>query len=428
MTSPLTRRTVLRGAGVALALPLLDAMGAAPPRSPRRLLFMYAPNGKVMDHWTPDTGGALSELPPTLELLKPFFKKMDILSGLCLRNAAPGGDGPGDHARAMAAFLTGVRPHKTAGRDLRAGVSVDQLAASVLGRGTRLPSLEVGCEGGSAGGPCDNGYSCAYQTNLSWRTPSLPMPKETDPRVIFERLFGVGSDDRRTRERVSLLDFVAEDARHFRSHLGGNDRHKLDEYLDSVREVERRISSARPVAAGMAKPTGTPEDYAAHARLLGDLVALAFRADLTRIVTFVLGNDGSNRAYREVGVSEGHHDLSHHGGDAARLTKLRRINRLHVAQLTHLLGRLEQLKEGDGSVLDHCQTVYGSGIRDGDRHDHDDLPILLAGGGIRRGTHIRHRSGTPLCNLHLSLLEWAGVRAERFGDSDGRLTGVVTEA
>jgi hypothetical protein len=250
------------------------------------------------------------------------------------------------------------------------------------------------------------------------------MPKETDPRVVFGRLFGTGGGDARARERASLLDFVAEDARHFRARLGAADRRKLDEYLSGVREVERRIRAHRPVVAGRPEPAGVPTDYAEHARLLGDLVALAFRADLTRVATFVLGNDGSNRAYREVGVAEGHHDVSHHGGDAARLAKLRRIDRLHVEQFAHFLGRLDAAKEAGGSVLDGCLAVYGSGIRDGDRHDHDDLPILLAGGRARRGRHLRFRAGTPLCNLHLSLLRRAGSRAERFGDSDGGLPGI----
>jgi hypothetical protein len=313
-------------------------------------------------------------------------------------------------------------------------VSADQVAAAAVGRATRFPSLEVGCEGGRAGGACDHGYSCAYQTNLSWRGPSQPLAKEVDPRRVFERLFGTpggaGRDAaaRRLRDRRSVLDFVAGDARDLSGRLGGADRRKLDEYLTGLREVEQRIESTRPVAeVGQARvpvPTGVPQDFAEHARLLGDLVALAFRADLTRVATFALGNDGSNRGYREAGVPEGHHDLSHHGGDPDKQAKLQRINRLHVAALAHFLGRLKEAREGGGTLLDSCLVVYGSGIRDGDRHDHDDLPVLLAGGGagtVRAGRHVRYPRGTPLTNLYLSLLDRAGVRADALGDSTGRL-------
>jgi hypothetical protein len=338
----------------------------------------------------------------------------------------------------MATFLTGCRPHKTSGDDVRVGVSIDQMIAAEVGRATRLPSLEVGCEGGTPGGPCDNGYSCAYQTNLSWRTASSPMPKETDPRVVFERLFGDrvrpesdAARARRERERRSVLDFVAEDARHLCDGLGGADRRKLDEYLTSIREVERRLQQSQPaVAIGrerLVRPAGVPENFETHARLLADLVALAFQAGLTRVVTFVLGNDGSNRSYREVGVPEGHHDVSHHGNDPIRYEKLRRINRLHVGQLAYLMGRLKAISQGGLTLLDHCLIVYGSGISDGNRHNHEDLPILLGGGGGRvhkGGRHVRYPDGTPLCNLYVALLEGMGVPAVRFGDSTGRLSGL----
>jgi hypothetical protein len=426
--------------GVSVALPLFESLspraaGASPPESPLRLAFVYTPNGKHMPDWTPATEGAGFDLPPTLRPLEPVREHVAVLSGLCLRNADPGSDGPGDHARAMAAFLTGVRPHKTTGADVRAGVSVDQVAAAAVGRSTRLPSLEVGCEGGKPAGTCDNGYSCAYQTNLSWRSATTPMPKEVDPRRVFDRLFGDrvrpeadAVRARRERDRRSVLDFVAEDARQLRGQLGGADRRKLEEYLTAVREVERRIQQAQPaVAVGrdqLARPTGVPENYAEHAGLLADLMALAFRADLTRVATVVLGNDGSNRSYREVGVPDGHHDVSHHGNDPAKHDKLRRVNRLHIGQLARLLGRLKAVPEGAGTMLDRCVVVYGSGIRDGDRHDHDDLPVLVAGGGIEGGRHVRYPAGTPLCNLHLSLLHRVGAAADRFGDSTGRLAGL----
>ena len=397
-----------------------------------RLAFVYAPNGKHMADWTPTAEGTKIDLPPTLRPLEPVREHVSVLSGLCLRKAAPGGDGPGDHARAMAAFLTGVRPHKTSGSDVRVGTSVDQVAAAAIGRTSRFPSLEVGCEGGKTAGTCDNGYSCAYQTNLSWRSASTPMPKEVDPRLVFERLFGDRfrsdsdiSRSRREMDRRSILDFVAGDAQELGEKLGGADRRKLDEYLTAVREVERRIQTAQPaVSVGQEKlvrPTGVPENFAEHARLHADLIALTFQTDQTRVATFVLGNDGSNRSYREVGIPDGHHDLSHHGNDPAKFDKLRRINRLHVEGFAHLLSRLKAVKEGDSTLLDRCMIVYGSGIRDGDRHDHDDLPVLLAGGGIKGGRHVRYPAGTPLCNLHLSLLDKLGLSADRFGDSTGRL-------
>ncbi len=437
----ISRRAALRGMGASIALPFLESLlprGAAgvTMTPPVRLAFVYAPNGKHMTDWSPTAEGAILDLPPTLRPLEPVRDHVRVLSGLSLRAAAPGADGPGDHARAMATFLTGVRPHKTSGSDVRVGVSVDQVVSAAIGRATRLPSLEVGCEGGKTAGTCDNGYSCAYQTNLSWRTASTPMPKEVDPRLVFERLFGdrvrAGADAaraKRDRDQRSILDFVAEDARHLHDRLGGEDRRKLDEYLTGIREVEARIQRAQPVVAvgrdRLVRPTGVPENYAEHARLLGDLVALAFQADLTRVATFVLGNDGSNHSYREVGVSEGHHDVSHHGNDLTKHAKLRRINRLHVEQLAHLLRRLKATAEGDGNLLDRCLIVYGSGIRDGDRHDHEDLPVLLAGGAAVKGCrHIRYAAGTPLCNLYLTLLDWLEVRAERFGDSTGRLPGL----
>jgi Protein of unknown function (DUF1552) len=437
--SRITRRAVLRGAGVAIALPFLESWLPAEEPSrhapPLRVAFTYAPNGKHLPDWTPKDVGAVAELPPTLRPLQDVKDQVTVLSGLAQRNANPNGEGPGDHARAMATFLTGCRPHKTSGADVRVGVSVDQLIADAVGRATRLPSLEVGCEGGKPGGTCDNGYSCAYQTNLSWRTASSPMPKETDPRVVFERLFGDrlrpesdAARARRERERLSVLDFVAEDARDLCGGLGGADRRRLDEYLTSVREVERRLQQSQPAVAvgreSLVRPAGVPENFEKHAQLLADLVVLAFEADLTRVATFVLGNDGSNRSYREAGVAEGHHDVSHHGNDPARFEKLRRINTLHVGQLAYLLGRLKAIPQGAGTLLDQCLIVYGSGISDGDRHNHDDLPILLAGGGggiHRGGRHVRSPDGTPLCNLYLALLGALGVADDRFGDSTGRL-------
>lgn len=435
-----SRRSALRGIGVSIALPFLESWFlrkavASPAEPARRLIYLYAPNGKLMKDWSPAARGPMSELPPLLRALEPWRKELRVISGLSLRPATPGNDGPGDHARAMATFLTGVRPRKTSGADVQAGVSIDQVAAAAVGNKTRLPSLELGCEGGKSAGICDNGYSCAYQTNLSWRSPQAPMPKEINPRVVFERLFGSGNDaatreaaSKRDIEHRSILDFVAQDTRDVRKRLGRQDQVKLDEYLTSLREVEARIQRAQPVAAvgdqKVQKPIGIPSDFREHARQLIDLQVVAFQADLTRISTFVLGNDGSNRSYREVGVSEGHHDTSHHGNEAAKLEKLRRINLLHVEQLAYLLGKLASIREGEQTLLDRCLVVYGSGIRDGDRHDHDDLPILLAGAGSAlpgRGEHLAYPVGTPLCNLHLTLLDWIGARNPRFGDSTGQL-------
>jgi hypothetical protein len=434
----ISRRTALRGMGVSVALPLLEAMlparVAETSSPPVRLAFVYAPNGKHMPAWTPTRLGADYDLPPTLEPLKAVKQDVMVLSGLSLHKANGNGDGPGDHARAMATFLTGCQARKTDGADIRVGVSVDQVAAASVGWSTRFASLEVGCEGGRDGGTCDHGYSCAYQTNLSWRSPSQPLAKEVNPRLVFERLFGsmsAGDRDaeaRRARDRRSVLDFVAGDINELNGQLGAGDRRKLDEYLTGLREVERRIQAVQPVAevgqSRLTRPTGVPQDFAEHARLLGDLVALTFQADLTRVATFALGNDGSNRSYREMGVPEGHHDLSHHGGDPEKQTQLQRINRFHVEQFAHLLGRLKAVGEGGGTLLDHCLVVYGSGIRDGDRHDHDDLPILLAGRGggkVRTGRHVRYDESTPLTNLYLALLDCVGVEAKAFGDSTGRL-------
>jgi hypothetical protein len=435
---PISRRTALRGLAAAVALPLLEAMapGAAPAggKPPLRTAFLYVPNGAHMTDWTPRTEGAGFELPPTLRPLEPVKGELLVLSGLALDPARAHGDGGGDHARAMAAFLTGRHPRKTGGADLRAGVSVDQLAAERVGRATRFLSLEIGCEGGPRGGSCDHGYSCAYQTNLSWRGESAPAAKETDPRLLFERLFGGPAPGdaaaaRRARDRASVLDAVADDARRLGSNLGATDRRKLDEYLTSVREVEQRVAAARPAPGpgGVRPPAGIPADYGRHLRLMADLLALAFQADLTRVATFVFANDGSNRSYPELGVPEGHHDLSHHGGDPAKQAKVAAINAFHARHLAYFLGRLRDVREGEGTLLDHSMVLYGSGISDGDRHDHADLPVLLAGRGggtIKTGRHLRYPKETPLTNLYLSMLDRMGSPVDAFGDSTGRLTGL----
>jgi hypothetical protein len=400
--------------------------------APKRLAFVYVPNGVNMTRWTPRVMGPNYTLPPTLEPLAPFKNDLLVLSGLTCDKARPNGDGPGDHARAMSSFLTGSQARKTAGADIHVGVSADQVAAQRLGTATRFPSLEIGCEGGGSSGNCDSGYSCAYSHNLSWRSPTTPNPKETNPRQVFDRLFGGPGGPNvalQSQYNQSILDFVLEDAQGLMNSLGSNHRHRLDEYLNSIREVEQRISSAAgnaTVSTTMPRPAaGVPSNYGDHVRLMSDLLVLAFQGDLTRVSTFVFANEGSNRAYRFINVNEGHHDLSHHGNDQTKLGKIGQINRFHIDQFAYLLGRLRAIPEGSGNLLDNCMIVYGSGLGDGNRHNHDDLPILLAGKGggtIAAGRHLRFPRETPLTNLFLSLLDRMGASVPRIGDSTGRLT------
>jgi hypothetical protein len=359
-----------------------------------------------------------------------------VLSGLTCDKARPHGDGGGDHARAMSAFLTGCQPRKTDGANIRAGISVDQLAASRVGTATRFPSIEIGCEGGRQSGNCDSGYSCAYSSSISWRTEATPVPKEVNPRMVFDRLFAGSvrtetrqSQARRERYNQSILDFVNDDASQLRTRLGVNDQRRMDEYLTALREVERRVvNSSRvelPGGQALTRPMGVPGDYQEHIRLLTDLLVLAFQTDTTRIATFVYANEGSNRSYRFINVPEGHHDLSHHGRNPEKLEKLRRINRFHITQFAYLLEKLKAVREGDGTLLDNCMIVYGSGNSDGNRHNHDNLPVLLAGkggGSLTSGRHLVYQRETPITNLYLSMLDRVGVHMDTFGDSTGRLT------
>ncbi len=453
----MSRRTMLRGVGTAMALPLLDVMKTAragtptalpasagmPARHPNRMVYLFVPNGKVMEDWTPATEGADYEITPSLEPLADLREDFSILSGLAHRNGLALGDGPGDHARASASFLTAAHPYKTGGRGVKLGQSVDQFAAEQIGRNTRLPSLELGCEKSFNAGVCDSGYSCIYTQNISWRTEFMPTAKEVNPRLVFERLFGgdatAPTDEagrRRFQYRKSVLDLVREDAASLRKRLGGEDKRKIDEYFTAVRDIELRIERLLYVRGDeddapmpeLDKPDGVPSDYKEHLRLMYDLMTVAMQTDATRIYTFMLAHAGNNRPYRELDVKDGHHHLSHHGGDKAKIDALRKINLFHVKELARFLKRLKETPEGEGSLLDHSMICYGSGLGDGNRHSHLDLPVLLAGKGngtLTPGRHIRYPKETPMANLFLSMLDRMGVETEAFGDGTGRATGLV---
>lgn len=431
----LSRRTVLRAAGTAVALPWLEAMSSTtalaqtPAAAPVRMAFLFVPNGIDMDGWRPPGPGPLGKLGPVLQPLTGLERHLNVVTGLAQRNADALGDGPGDHARSTATWLTGVHIRKTSGSDINAGISVDQVAAKVLGAHTRFPSLELGCEKGAISGDCDSGYSCAYSSNISWSGPATPVAKEVNPRAVFERLFGDGALDpearqRRLVSRRSVVDAVLEDARSMRSRLGGRDQAKLDEYLEAVRSVERRLQASEAAPAGE-RPKGTGRDRGEHIRLLGDMLVLAFQTDSTRVATFMFANDGSNRPYPEVGVADGHHDVSHHGKDPEKLRKKREIDRFHVEQLAYVLRRLDEVAEpGGGTLLSNSMVVYGAGISDGDRHNHDDLPVLIAGsagGKLKTGLSRVYPDGTPMTNLFVSMLDRFGVPCEKLGDSTGPL-------
>jgi hypothetical protein len=440
-TNPISRRTVLRGLGVSLTLPWLEAMGtltswanesaSKTAKAPNRMAFLYVPNGKNMADWTPTTEGADYELPHILKPLADVKGDFNVLTGLTADKARPHGDGGGDHARALSAFLTGAQARKTDGTDIRSGISVDQVAASRIGDQTRLASLELGCEAGAMAGNCDSGYSCVYSSTMAWRSATQPLPKEVNPKLVFERMFATtATKDRgeRDRKRKSVLDFVREDAKDLNGKLSSNDVRKLDEYFSAVRDIEQRIERAAHLpeikTPDYAVPSGTPGSYEDHIRLMCDLLVLAFQTDVTRIGTFVLANEGSNKPYSFIGVSEGHHDLSHHGNDQKKKEKIRDINTFHVSQFAYLIKKLKSIPEGDGTLLDHCQIAYGSGNSDGNAHNHDNLPILLAGRGggtITTGRHIRYQNETPLNNLWMAMLERMDVRLPFLGDSTGTL-------
>jgi hypothetical protein len=444
------RRTFLRGVGAAIALPTLDAMipslgsvvsaaaATSAQKFPKRMAFVYVPNGVTMKEWRPSATGTDFTLPRILEPLTPHQKDLTVLSGFAQSQGFAHGDGAGDHARASASFLTGAHPRKTSGSDIKAGVSVDQIAAERIGGETVLPSLELSCDVGKRLGSCDSGYSCAYQYNISWRSETMPMMPEVDPKQVFERLFGDaggGRDSQQARTRramfqKSILDFVSDDARRLQSRVGTGDRRKLDEYLSSVRAIEKRVELAEKSAPRLPNGIRAPEMFESmeeHVRLMFDMLTLAFQTDSTRVSTFIVGHEGSNRPYPFIGVNDGHHDLSHHMNNPDTIEKITKINCFHARQFAYFLDRLKSVKEGDGTLLDNCMIVYGSGLSDGNRHNHDDLPVLLAGrggGAVNAGRHVAVDKGTPLNNLFLTMLDRVGAPVDRFGDSTGRFNGI----
>lgn len=425
--SAFTRRCFLRGAGASLALPLVAPLAGGRESAPLRLVFVYLPNGVHVPDWRPAAEGPLGDaLPALLEPLAAHRHSFSVLSGLTADKARANGDGPGDHARAAAAYLTGKQPLKGDGTVLRVGVSADQLVARAIGDATRFPSLQLGTDGGMQSGQCDSGYPCAYSSNLAWAAPDTPLTHESNPRLVFDRLFGVGlahltpeERARRIAQRRSVLDLVRADARELAGELDARDRRKLEQYLAGVRALEHRIDQATdPAAVALERPTGKPEDFEAHARLLLDLLTLALATDSTRVATFLMANEGSNRTYRNLGLAEGHHTLSHHGGDEAKQAQIATINRFHVQLFAGFLDRLR-----DEGLLDDTLVVLGSGIADGNRHAHHDLPLLIAGGGGRfpLGEHRRFPAETPIANLYLALFERFGLGEESFGDATGVL-------
>ena len=432
----LPRRTFLRGMGAAIALPLLDAMvpsmtawAKTAAKPVRRLGFVYIPMGSDITRWRPAGGsGALGELSPSLSPLEGFRKQISVISNLELKNAYPG-----THATSNAAFLSAAKAKWTESTDYYLGTTVDQIAAQQMGQETQLPSLELAMDLMDMVGQCDNGYACVYQNNLSWSSPTTPLPAEAHPRIVFERLFGEGgtADERREglKRKASLLDWVHEDITRLQGMLGPGDRVKVSEYLDSVREVERRIQKAEAQSDEGAlpdvdRPAGVPAAYADHARLMFDLQVLALQADVTRVITFQLARESSNRTYPEIGVPDPHHPTSHHGNDPEKVAKLAKINQFHVSLFSYFLEKLAAVPEGDGNLLDNSLYLYGSGMGNPNVHDHVNLPIVVAGGGggtVRGGQHVVYDEPTPMANLHLTLLDSVGVRLDSFADSTGRI-------
>lgn len=433
------RRALLRGMGAAVALPLLDAMvpamaaaASSPAKPVRRLGYVFIPMGSDLKRWTPRSNRDLSQLSPILRSLEPHKDQVTVLTNMELKNAYPG-----THATSNSAFLSCAKAKLTESSDYYLGTTVDQIAAREIGQESRLPSLELGTELLDVVGQCDDGFACVYQNSLSWSSPTTPLPYEAHPRRVFDRMYGVGTPEQQSkslRKRASLLDRVKSDISRLQSELGPGDRTKVDQYLTSVREVERRIQIAEAGVADnptpdMDRPLGVPGAYADHARLMFDLQVLALQSDMTRVITFQLAREGSTRSYNEIGVSEPHHPLTHHGGNQDMIDKFAKINEYHVSLFAYLLDKLKSTPDGDGSLLDHSMYLYGSGMGDPNLHDHINLPILVAGGGagkLKGGRHIRYEERTPLANLHLTLLEKAGARMESFADSKGKVEELLS--
>jgi hypothetical protein len=437
----LSRRTILRGLGATIALPLLDGMtpafGAAGKTPIRRFGAVYVPNGMNIWSWTPSTEGVNFELSPILAPLAPFRDQMVVVSGLANRSADPvPGEGSGDHVRAQTAFLTGAHAKKTEGLDLLAGVSMDQILAKEFGRETQLASLELALENNETAGGCENGYSCTYSGTLAWSSPTTPLPMETNPRAVFERMFGAAdSTDRRVRlarirEDRSVLDAVTAQLADLQRRIGVPDQRKLTEYLDSIRDLERRIQKAEEQSdrelPTIDQPQGVPASFEEYAHLQFDLMALAYQTDLTRVATFLIAREQSTRTYPEIGAPEPHHAISHHQNRPEMLEKLAKLNTFHLSLFAHLLEKLQSMPDGDGTVLDHSVILYGAGMSNPDAHIHHDLPLLLMGGGagqVKGGRHVRFPDAdrTPMANLHRTVLGKLGIPVERFADSTGQI-------
>ena len=439
----LSRRTLLRGVGTAVALPFLDAMTpalTAATARPVRMAFVYVPNGIDMRHWNPAYEGALQELPRILKPMEPFKQDMTLLSNLTHNGGRALLDGAGDHGRCCGGYLAGVQPRKTM-VDIKAGISCDQIVANDIGRQTRFPSLEVGLEDARQAGDCDSGYSCAYTNNLAWRGDAQPLPPLLDPRALFERLFGNGANlspeqkTLQTKQRRSILDFVTGDTKTLQANLGPTDKRKLDEYLSSIRDIELQLTKAEhdnaQVNPGMDKPYGVPADFAEHFKLMTDMMTVAFQADLTRVMTFLVSREGSSRAYREIGIADGHHPLTHHQNKPEMMEKVAQINVYQMTQFAAWIEKLKSIREGDGTLHDNAMIVYGAGLSDGNRHTHEDLPTLMVGrggkganGGIKAGRRIVYRKETPMSNLFLTMMDRMGTKVEHFGDATGRIDGL----
>ena len=430
----LPRRTFLRGIGATLALPFLDAMvpalSARAPETPR-FAAVYVGNGMNMFDWTPPTAGAGFELSPIQQPLEPFRRRLLILSGLDNYPATDQGDTGGQHPRAAPAFMSSVHPKQTEGADILAGTTVDQMIAELICRDSKLSSLEVSVDRNDVVGACDHGYACAYMNSLSWKTPTMPLPAETNPRFVFERLFGSGDTAEERQARVdddrSILDGLSQEIARLSGRLGGHDRTKLDEYLGTIRDVEQRIVRAESTNSDFAvpeRPAGVPETFREYAELMFDLQVLAFQADITRVTTFMMARENINRSYNEIGLPEAHHSMSHHGNNPEKMQDFSKLNTYHVDTVAYYLHRLQSVVDGDGTLLDGTVVLYGSGMSDGNIHNNYNVPVAVIGGpenGLEGNRHLVYPKGTPLANLSLSLLEKFGVRVETFGDSTGHL-------